>query len=766
MVGRGGTFAHPLSPSPIPCHLCQPPCPLPSPVSFAHPLSPLPIPCLLCPSPVSFAHPQSPSPIPCHLCPPSVLCTSPVSFANPMSPSPIPCHLCPSPVLCTSLVSFAHPLSPLPTPCLLCPSPVSFAHPLSSLPTPSFAHPLSPLPIPCLLCQSPVSFAHPLSSLPTPLSFAHPLSPLHIACLLCPSPVSFAHPLSPLPIPCLLCPPPVSFAHPQSPSPIPSGVLEMWGYDPHPTHGVRPCSEASFLIIQASVSGRVHTPDEEDEVEHVTEMDEAPTSDTHDMAAGDEDAVAPESPHRRWEERGTKKRRREELEGVENDDLAMDDLVEEVTVGQRFSVHFHHVMVRNATLARLGLPMSAEDVAAELALAADHWAGLHAGCARGDVLPRCVKDNWGPESAVYEPDSETHKAVKEWLATHCSAEQMRPYVLGAGSWLNESFHSLICKYAPKRVRFLGSMEARIALAVLHWNNTVERVVKAYKTRLRKATRVRRGKKDRVLGPMDWTWVDDIMRDWTASRGRPEPAPPVVTPDSDAPESVPPRDTDYVFSTPPPATVLCPGRDQQHQLVVQEAPQDRVWPPPVPCTLSSHVYMDYDISTEHPPEHEKQRKKGKVAGRRETKERRNGQEWEVMHRSVGAGKGGEGLDLGPGKGEGDGGKEAEGSDRLKEDGRRFEFGRRDWIGMEGWGNIGRGGRGMRVKSGLRRTIGKNGLRLMDYGEDVNEEGADEEASEYGRDPSGLESSAVLSQGRSGGVAGSGGNGKWSYVGCKE
>ncbi|CAI5521034.1 unnamed protein product [Closterium sp. Naga37s-1] len=227
-------------------------------------------------------------------------------------------------------------------------------------------------------------------------------------------------------------------------------VREMWGYDPHPIHGVRLCSEASFLIIQASVSGRVHTSDEEADEEHVTETADAPTPDT---AAGDEDAVEPESPHRRWEERGTKKRRREELEGVENDDLAMDDLVEEVTVGQRFSIHFHHVMVRNATLAKLGLPMSAEDVAAELALAADHWVGLHAGCARGDVLPRCVKDNWGPESAVYEPDSETHRAVKEWLATHCSAEQMRPYVLGAGSWLNESFHSLICKYAPKRVRF-------------------------------------------------------------------------------------------------------------------------------------------------------------------------------------------------------------------------------------------------------------------------------------------------------------------------
>ncbi|CAI5983580.1 unnamed protein product [Closterium sp. NIES-64] len=31
-------------------------------------------------------------------------------------------------------------------------------------------------------------------------------------------------------------------------------VSEMFGYDPHPVHGVRPCSETSFLLIQASIS--------------------------------------------------------------------------------------------------------------------------------------------------------------------------------------------------------------------------------------------------------------------------------------------------------------------------------------------------------------------------------------------------------------------------------------------------------------------------------------------------------------------------------
>ncbi|CAI5528516.1 unnamed protein product [Closterium sp. Naga37s-1] len=48
-------------------------------------------------------------------------------------------------------------------------------------------------------------------------------------------------------------------------------------------------------------------------------------------------------------------------------------------------------------------------------------------------------------------------------------------------------------------------------------DTVERVVKEWRIRVRKATRVKRGKMDRVLGPMDWSWVDEVLERWSKLR---------------------------------------------------------------------------------------------------------------------------------------------------------------------------------------------------------------------------------------------------------
>ncbi|CAI5495889.1 unnamed protein product, partial [Closterium sp. Naga37s-1] len=43
-------------------------------------------------------------------------------------------------------------------------------------------------------------------------------------------------------------------------------------------------------------------------------------------------------------------------------------------------------------------------------------------------------------------------------------------------------------------------------------------VRATKMRIQRATRVRRGRRYRILGPMIWDWVDDIMRDWGCVEG--------------------------------------------------------------------------------------------------------------------------------------------------------------------------------------------------------------------------------------------------------
>ncbi|GJP36561.1 hypothetical protein CLOM_g21055 [Closterium sp. NIES-68] len=155
-----------------------------------------------------------------------------------------------------------------------------------------------------------------------------------------------------------------------------------------------------------------------------------------------------------------------------------------------------------------------EEVSGELGCAADHWAGDHSRCQRpGTTPPRCISKGWGEESAIYAKGSAAHKAVSAWFEKRLGPAQVAPFIRGANSSLNESFHSLVCKYAPKRLRFRGSMVARVALAVLHWNSCVDRLVNGYCIRVRRATRVQRGSAVRILGPMDWSWVEEIMQQW-------------------------------------------------------------------------------------------------------------------------------------------------------------------------------------------------------------------------------------------------------------
>ncbi|CAI5483995.1 unnamed protein product [Closterium sp. Yama58-4] len=282
-------------------------------------------------------------------------------------------------------------------------------------------------------------------------------------------------------------------------------VAQMFAWDPHPVYGARPSSYASLLLAQ-EVAGRSDTV--------------AATTETGAEMTEQEGTVKAREGERRWVRKAKRSRRAKATE-TGGTDRGIDPpegmaAVEEVSVAQRYSIHFHHVMTRCATLAKEGRPMSPGDVADELALSAEHWAGDHSRCARHGIIPRCVADSWGPESAVYEHGGTTHLAFREWLSKHCSAGKMQPFVLGASSWVNESFHSVICKYAPKRIHFRGSMEARIALSILHWNNTVERLVRRHIVRLRRATRVRRGKKGRVLGPMNWQWTKDIFNEWRLS----------------------------------------------------------------------------------------------------------------------------------------------------------------------------------------------------------------------------------------------------------
>ncbi|CAI5461480.1 unnamed protein product [Closterium sp. Yama58-4] len=284
---------------------------------------------------------------------------------------------------------------------------------------------------------------------------------------------------------------------------------ELWSYDVHPTQGARPASLASTLIMlaHAGANGNSHFIGGSTPWPSLDTGTDALDGGGADTEVQNPNAFSEPETLPRWTGRRKRKRGEDQIDSGK----------EEQTVAQRLSSHFYHVMMRCGAMKKEGHPMTPADVARELGSPPNHWAGDHSGCGGvGDTPPRCVREGWGKDHAIYEFGSSTHKAVREWFSKHLSPEKVESFVHGASSSLNESFHSLIIKYAPKRIRFQGSFPARVGLAVLHWNHGMDRLVTAYRTRVRQVMRIRRGSKERILTPMDWGWVDRIMGEWQRS----------------------------------------------------------------------------------------------------------------------------------------------------------------------------------------------------------------------------------------------------------
>ncbi|GJP56780.1 hypothetical protein CLOM_g15828 [Closterium sp. NIES-68] len=350
-------------------------------------------------------------------------------------------------------------------------------------------------------------------------------------------------------------------------------VEDLWGWDAHHSRGVSPASEASMLMVLAH-SGTAMAPHFTGEARPWQERPAPPPTELDHGAPGGEGISAASSPTLpcardgvgevvevvdggqlpRWTERQKRHKTPSSAGDVEG------GCDEEITVAQRFVIHFYHVMMQCGVERRDGLPLSPEVVSEELCMAADRWAGLHGRCSRaGVVTPHCVTELWGEQSAIYAAKSATHKAVRAWLSKHCGVEAVRQ---GACSSLNESFHSLICKYAPKQLRLRGSFRARTGLAVLHWNNCQDRLVTVYVTRVAQVTRIRRGKNSHTLGPMDWTWVDRIMDEWQGSEDKEEQSPPNDEGADGRPRSRPRMETPNHIAVPGP-TLSTPPRSASH-----------------------------------------------------------------------------------------------------------------------------------------------------------------------------------------------------------
>ncbi|KAL2632320.1 hypothetical protein R1flu_017006 [Riccia fluitans] len=107
--------------------------------------------------------------------------------------------------------------------------------------------------------------------------------------------------------------------------------------------------------------------------------------------------------------------------------------------------------------------------------AADHWAGNHDTCRTLPGVRKCVVENWPQgRDCKYPEGRETHKAVKDFLKKYLTENKMKFYLRARENFISETFHSIINKYATKRIHFDASHTARLACAALDWNENIRR----------------------------------------------------------------------------------------------------------------------------------------------------------------------------------------------------------------------------------------------------------------------------------------------------
>ncbi|GBG73015.1 hypothetical protein CBR_g12734 [Chara braunii] len=99
---------------------------------------------------------------------------------------------------------------------------------------------------------------------------------------------------------------------------------------------------------------------------------------------------------------------------------------------------------------------------------ADHWAGDHSCCDK--ELSNLCKATGGPDrDPLYEAGGRVHFAAVHCLEQFASISKMAYYTHARMTFNNECFHSVINKYATKRLNFPKSYEAHVCFTAVEWN---------------------------------------------------------------------------------------------------------------------------------------------------------------------------------------------------------------------------------------------------------------------------------------------------------
>jgi len=83
----------------------------------------------------------------------------------------------------------------------------------------------------------------------------------------------------------------------------------------------------------------------------------------------------------------------------------------------------------------------------------------------------------GSHKGYYPFGGKTHTAFRAWLENRFTPASCKPYITADENYLSECFHAALLKYAPKRIAWGRSMKARLAMAILQWNEACHRGVK-------------------------------------------------------------------------------------------------------------------------------------------------------------------------------------------------------------------------------------------------------------------------------------------------
>ncbi|GBG58777.1 hypothetical protein CBR_g177 [Chara braunii] len=140
---------------------------------------------------------------------------------------------------------------------------------------------------------------------------------------------------------------------------------------------------------------------------------------------------------------------------------------------------------------------------------ADHWVGDHSCCDK--ELSNLCKAAGGPDrDPLYEAGGRVHFAVARRLQQFASNTKMAYYTRARMTFNNECFHSVINKYATKRLNFPKSYEARVCWTALEWNKNKR--IRRLRTVFRKPTSVthrRRSARQHIYATRDTSWRFDI-----------------------------------------------------------------------------------------------------------------------------------------------------------------------------------------------------------------------------------------------------------------